>query len=176
MSLAGNNWSHVGLDETHEMTVNKDVKQLMKTDNMSKITGCVKYLPFRAHMHRNLLLQLQPNTVQAVQQEDSAAYFKDTEANIKALFRRISNTEYSPFSGSKDPSVLTHIFSGLEAAPLEENDLMNLRENGNSALENYIECYLTGEIVCHSGQKGGIINSTLLAQHVIPKRKRKEVL
>ena len=78
MNIAGNNWSNIALDEAHEMTVNKDVKEVMGVGNMSGIEARISYMPYRASVMHNLNSQLSL-TKQQHQSDDYGKLFEDIE-------------------------------------------------------------------------------------------------
>lgn len=85
MNIAGlSNWSNVALDETHEMTINKDVKEVMSIGSMTGITNKIHYMPFRANLLQNFCTQL--IIARDNQQSDNyGKLFEDNELNIKSL-------------------------------------------------------------------------------------------
>ena len=90
MNIAGNNWSSIALDETHEMTVNKDVKEVMSVGSMGGIANRMHYMPYRASMIHNIGSQLVTYKFQQ-QSDDYGKLFEDTEKNIQSLYVRIKD-------------------------------------------------------------------------------------
>ena len=109
MSISGNNWSYIALDEAHEMTVNKDVKEVMSVGSMSGIASRMCYMPYRATLIKNLCDQLFVSKPQ-IQSDDYGKLFEDTETNIKSYIKMINESEYSLSDETSTPNdTFSHI-------------------------------------------------------------------
>ena len=146
MNFQGNNWNSVGLDEGHEMGINKEVKSALNTFTPQAMSRIIYYLPYRAKMLSNLRSQL--GTKPSDKRFQSKQICLDTELNVNSLVMKLRLCTYPPFSLKNDTvrlqTNLYHIFSGLQASKLQETDMMSFREMGEAALSDFIKCNIIG--------------------------------
>ena len=64
VSILGNSWHSVGIDEAHEMLINKECKTALSRPTPDQINRLTSYLPYRTKALENAKHQLFPERVQ----------------------------------------------------------------------------------------------------------------
>jgi hypothetical protein len=176
MSLSGTSWSKRYLDETHECTINKDVKAVVRNLSYDKINTQLHYIPFRAFAHNNFLQLFSGKEDTHMQGKDSHAYENGVEKNVKAYMGKLNNStlfniDFDKCNGQdKTIILLQHIFSGSFASQDIRDSLLSLKATGDERTEQHIKCFITHESSLRKGQKRAYI-FTKLKKMVQKKRK-----
>jgi hypothetical protein len=128
--ITGQQWRSVGLDEAHEMCVNKDMKAAITYPTENYLQKMSLYLNYRIKATKNLLKQLFPeNTVLnslhlSCIRDESAEQTKKLE-NIMNMIKTMEDNQLLPPNITKDRG-LVNTFAGVAATPEQTHDLLNL--------------------------------------------------
>ncbi|CAH1775834.1 unnamed protein product, partial [Owenia fusiformis] len=155
VSLKGTNYASVGLDEAHEMTINKEVKEVLFRINPHTIGAITDYITTSADIVQNLNVNLQrksPITADSVEtileseqypesgrvnfKESSPKFIEKECANVKQYLEKFSESSAFSVSQSKD---LHHAFTGAEANELQKDGLLNYTTIGTEDYSTYVE-------------------------------------
>jgi hypothetical protein len=159
MSLSGTSWSKRFLDESHETTINRDVKEVVRNLDYAKISTKLHYIPFRACAHKNFFELFTGKMNKHVQSKDSPAYIKGFEGNVKSYMGKLSNSTLFTVDCEKcnDPEnptcPLQHLFSTAIASQDIRDSLLSLKICGDKRTEEHIKCFITHESLLRKGQK-----------------------
>ena len=137
-SITGINYSCVGLDEWHEMGINKHVKSIIVRNTPADISSSVHTLEYVAKMvhHYGEQVGHKSQTEKNGSQRDlSPAVIIADHNNILAYYKKIQDSEM--FSQSNER--LFHAFTNAEATAAVENDLTSYAEIGKKSFENFVE-------------------------------------
>jgi hypothetical protein len=153
MSLSGVPWSSLFLDETHEATINKSIKECVTTLSSLHIRAKTHYIPFRASMYQHFISLLSGTGTDDSNKKsakDSVSYARSNEENVLAYFAKL---KYSLFAKLEFVLDLKHIFSEETASKIISDSLLNFRNTGNNRAEEYVKCCVTGELSMREGKK-----------------------
>ncbi len=133
-------WHAVAIDECHEMKINKDAKMAVVRPTPEKMTHLSNYLPFRAACLNNFTDQLFPERKDRTVGFSHKPTSKDEAANtnVEKMVETISG--HGMFHTETENEGLWNIFESRQATAEQTHDLMNLREIGQTAMDNYISC------------------------------------
>ena len=150
MNFQGHNWNSVGLDEGHEMGINREVKGALNSFSPESMSRILYYLYYRGKLMGNLKELMGRST--SHKHMGSQTISTDTERNVQSLLMKMRLANVQPFAMNYyEVSVyLFHIFSGLQASKLQEEDMMSFRSMGEEALSDYIKC----NVIQYKNQKG----------------------
>lgn len=155
-SIRGFNFSSVGIDEAHEMLINKDCKMALSRSlptNMEKISGT---LEFQAQLLDNFQSQLSDSIFKPLQRDFAPSVIMSELQNVKAYFSKVSSC--SMFSEDQ-AHTLYHPFEHTPASAVQQKALLSYREVGNSSYDTYV--------------RFNILNETSTAKPVIRKHRLK---
>ena len=136
VSIKGRPWHSIGLDEAHEMLVNRDCKAALVHPNKEFISRMALYFPYRAKAIKNFKNQSKPHDY-----DDSFHTTKNTKKsgeNIQAMKELLSESDTLPkqLSGLK---VLRNGFTDTNATSAQQLDLLNFRTIGQTDFDSYVE-------------------------------------
>ena len=132
VSITGNNWHSVAIDEAHEMLSNKECKTSITRPTHEYINRIAHYLPYRTTALENARKQLFPetkpkdNTINSPFSSDSNDY--KFEQNVLAIMHTINRK--SLLDVTIDNRGLLNPFSGKQATPQQSHDLLHFRTIG----------------------------------------------
>lgn len=135
-SITGKPWHSVGLDEAHEMLINKDCKSAVIHPTKEFIKRMALYFPFHAKVLKNLQKQLstlEPCSLIAV----SAAAVKFCK-NTWAMKDQIESSKLLPLPTDQQLQ-LRNSFTGTTASLQQQEDLLNFRRVGEEDFYNFVE-------------------------------------
>jgi len=143
VSLTGRPCHCVGLDECHEMCINKDGKAYVTRPSSDNLERKAIFMPIRAKAMKQLESQLYPEKTNraAILNSiySSTASDKQLEINIKCQVAKLGN---SSLKLDCSESTLCHLFNSKRLTPEQEHDLLNFREIGQKEFENRIKYYV----------------------------------
>ena len=122
----------MGLDEAHEMLVNRDCKAAVVHPNKEFISRIALYFPYHAKSIKNFKNQINP---QKAENEiiESAGHIRKAGENIKAMNQLLSQSETLPTQSSSDKMVLTNGFTSTKA------DFLNFRSIRQVDFDAYVQ-------------------------------------
>ena len=132
VSIRGREWHSVGLDEAHEMLINKECKTTMVKPTPDYINRLVKYLPYRSKAFETFRQQLgleDKHNYEAITSPFShAPQDQKFEENVREQVKCIA--VHSVFAVQDKNRGLINPFSGKKATPEQSHDLLNKRSIG----------------------------------------------
>ncbi len=148
VSVSGRAWHSVGIDEAHEMLINRACKTSIVRPNPDYINRIARYIPFRSKTLENLRKQLFPD--EKLQSDSSItppfsktrADFK-REQNIVALTKLIHTK--AVFTVPDCDRGLVNPFVDKVATPQQCHDLLNFRSIGQAEFLLRIRYFLLKE-------------------------------
>ena len=139
VSITGRSWHSVGMDEAHEMLVNKDCKISVVRPTKEFVSRRSMYFPFRASVLHNIRKQLHP---EADDQRSSVVASKNRDIkarrNTEVMRAAISSSDILP-KVSTSGCCLRNAFTGKIASTSEQHDLLKFREIGNGDFDEYVQ-------------------------------------
>ena len=146
VSITGSKGHAVGLDEAHEMCVNKDLKMAMSRPSISYLQKYSLFLNYRISAHKSLLCQVYPRLNHYAPPLFSfftdVAEIKGREDNIASMPSEIEKKCLFPTACPSENNGLANKFCGIEATEAQAHDLLNFRVIGHNDLESYINYYI----------------------------------
>ena len=134
VSITGRPWHSVGIDEAHEMLINKDCKPSVIHPLPDYITRIAQHLPYRSKAIKNLQSQLtQENKHSITTPYTSNPHDFKCEQNVNAIVRSLQEADVLPMVESNRGLVNT--FIQKEANTVQQHDLMNFRLIGQQEYE-----------------------------------------
>ena len=132
VSIRGREWRSVGLDEAHEMLINKQCKTTIVKPTPDYINRLVKYLPYRSKVFETFRQQLgledKQNHEAITSPFSHASQDKKFEENVREEVKCIA--AHSVFAVQETNRGLINPFSGKKATPEQSHDLLNKRSIG----------------------------------------------
>ena len=171
--LTASEWHGVGLDECHEMKINKDAKMAVVRPTMHKMKHLSNHLPFRAACVNNLSQQLFPERKERTAMFSHSPTSKDKKSslNVERMLEVIS--KHGLFHDKEENQGLWNFIKQLKATSEQAHDLLHFRAIGQSGYEEYIQSKLLNSPSTAAGVRRKRLNtfSTSLAE----KRRIKQV-
>jgi len=137
VSLTGRVCHSVGIDECHEMCINKDSKEYVMRPSSDNLDRKAIFMPIRAKAMKEFELQLYP------EQSDNRGTLKSIysknvsdqkfELNVKCQVAKLGSSSLKPDCSEGD---LCHLFSSKKLTPEQIQDLLNFRDIGQKEFEN----------------------------------------
>ena len=136
--LSESEWHAVALDECHEMKINRDAKMAVVRPSSEKMEHVSNYLSFRSACLNNLTEQLFPERKHHNKGFSHKSNSNDiaAESNVQAMLEAIS--EHGMFNHTETKRAYGTSYSPKRLLQNKLHDLMNFREIGQTAMENYI--------------------------------------
>jgi hypothetical protein len=91
-SLSGTNWSRIFLDEAQETTINKDIKERVKSLSNASMTNKLHYAPYGAKLHRHFMKWFEPKYGQPKQYKDSPSFAGNFELSVKRYIEKLKES------------------------------------------------------------------------------------
>ena len=135
--LTDGNGHAVGLDEAHEMCINKDSKFAVVRPSPDIMEKIANFMPFRSKCLSTLKKQLgmekqlSNSTIPTTTSRDRTA-----DTNIQVMLDMMDECDIIS-TASSEPQ-LRNPFTNVVAAPEQMHDLLNFRQVGQTEFEHYI--------------------------------------
>ena len=137
VNIRGRSWHSVGMDEAHEMLINKQCKTSITKPNPDFINRIAKYLTHRAEALEHFKQQVFPKPNEQSHEVPSIFTSKDsdkkTQTNVKAQLVAIKGS--SMLNPKAQHRGLLNPFTGARAVGQALHDLLNFRDIGR---EDYL--------------------------------------
>ena len=147
VSLTGRRYHSVGIDEAHEMEINKQCKQAIVRPTKEYIDRIAKYIPHRIKQIRYFTSQIFPESHEThkkiLPMFFGNAYAVKSEGNVKQIMQKIEEAKLLPL-----PTVLSvnrglvNPFRNIIANNAQTHDLLNFRNIRQKQFENRVESFL----------------------------------
>ena len=123
----GKEWQSIGLDEAHEMLVNRDCKAVVVHPNKEFISRMALYFPKSIKNFKN---QITPQGT-CNESNQSTRHIAKAGENVQAMKLLLSNSDTLP-EHTTSGMVLRNGFTGTKANSAQHLDLINFRNIGQS--------------------------------------------
>lgn len=129
VSLSGKEWHSVGIDEAHEMLINRECKSALVKPSPDTINRIANYLPYRSRAIKNIKCQLFPETTEnpfktSTPFSENNLDFK-YEQNVRTQTQAIlASTLQDKVDSNRG---LTNYFTKKYAKEEQAHDLLNFR-------------------------------------------------
>ncbi len=146
LSITGNVLHSVALDESHEMLINKHVKQAIVRPSKDYINCITRYIPFRVKSMEKFKAQVFPKIVRSTS-TNSPLMLRPNQsdiksaANVKCMLQQLRNYKLFPYNISLNRG-LVNPFRELIATIAKKHDLLQFREIGRENFELRINAYI----------------------------------
>ena len=148
LSISGQTLHSVALDESHEMLINKHVKQCIVRPSPDLINRIAQYIPTRVKNIDNLLTQLKPpDSSTKPPPPPTPTMLSPTRATVKSqinihcMLQKIEEGQLLPHSVDSNRGLI-NTFRGLEATAAQSHDLLNFHNIGKDMFELRIKAYI----------------------------------
>ncbi|XP_066282530.1 uncharacterized protein [Branchiostoma lanceolatum] len=135
-SLKGTAFSDVALDECHEMTINKDLKDAISNPDPNRINQLALFLPFRAEILRNVKSQIVENSHSLQKDLSKSAIFVEEQCIVK-YFSKCQ--EVGIFHDCPEHKDLFQVFTGEKISEQQSSDLISFFEIGHTQYKDYVK-------------------------------------
>ena len=135
VSITGQPWHSVGIDEAHEMLVNRDCKMAVVHSNKEFISRMALYFPYRTKLMRNFKEQVNTKYTAASEYKHETPKAKH---NVHAMLELLQRSDTLP-AEHLETAVLRNGFTGNKADPSQQADLINFRQIGQNDFDAYVE-------------------------------------
>ncbi|XP_071481651.1 uncharacterized protein [Diadema antillarum] len=142
-SVTGTNFSMVAWDEGHEMLINKDCKNSFSGHLPQHVEKTCATLEFQAKIVSNFEQQTDTQRQHLYQRDLQRSVVENEFLNVRSYFNALFDT--SIFSDTPSHSSLYHIFSKVEANPVQQRGLLCYRELGQEAYESLYKAQILQE-------------------------------
>ncbi|XP_041452570.1 uncharacterized protein LOC121405715 isoform X1 [Lytechinus variegatus] len=136
-SISGKNFSHIGLDEAHEMLINRDCKMALTHSLPKDMNTLAGTLENQAKMISTLEDQLGITKPNKYQRDLDLSVIKLEFDNVKSYFEKLSNTQ---IFHSNQSACLSHIFTEKPATAVQQQSLLNFRKMGKMLIWHIVKC------------------------------------
>ena len=147
LSITGNTLHSVALDESHEMLINKHVKQTIVRPSKDYINRITQYIPFRVKSIENLKDQLFADKADMATKKPHPIMLTPdrrtvkSEENIHIMIQKIKDIQLLPQTMSENRGLINP-FRGLKANAAQSHDLLSFNKIGRENFELRIEAYV----------------------------------
>ena len=153
VSITGRPWHSVGLDEAHEMLINKDCKMAVVRPTKEFVSRMALYFPFRSRVMHNFQHQLAPEAPSISNEDKSPTSLeKKIRENVEVIRETLKKSKLLPsdptevLQDEEDKTLyLRNSFKSIDATMKQQNDLLNFRAIGKKDLDCYIMRAYLGE-------------------------------
>jgi hypothetical protein len=137
VSITGQAWHSVGIDEAHEMLVNRDCKSAVVHPNKEFISRMALYFPHRSKVMQKFRNQVNPNhTLEG--HDHNKKQPKKARENIQAMKELLAKSDTLPLQ-TTDCMLLRNGFTSTNATSAQQSDLINFRNIGQNDFDAYVE-------------------------------------
>lgn len=144
VNISGREWHSVGIDEAHEMLINRQCKNAVVRPSGDYINRTASYLIYRSIQFEHLKKELFPETKQPIQTVTSIystkVMDKKIEANILTQIDAISKA--SLLEVKEDNRGLINPFTGEKAKDVKHQHLLNFRNIGETEYKMRIAFFI----------------------------------
>ena len=142
VNLTTTQWHGVGIDECHEMKINKDAKMAVVRPSATKMEYLLHYLPFQASCVNNFHQQLFPERTKSTKAFSHHPTSEDrkTAVNVEHILEVIAN--HGLFHREDQNAGLCNVFIGRKATSEQAHDMLNFRPIGQAGYEAFVESKL----------------------------------
>ena len=178
-NLNGNNWSSVALDEAHEMTINREVKNAITAPTIELFQLKAHYLPYRTKLLKNLFSQLFPSHDLYGQEESARAFMSVSEDNVQHLLEFMQSEQCHLFKSNHTANkTLRHIFSGETPSPENREHMLQYRLLGERNMQEYVKSNVinTSNTIAPSKRKRKSMKVHTFAKKKITKRRQNQII
>jgi len=152
VSITGRAWHSVGVDEAHEMLINKACKTSVVHPSKDYISRVASYLPYRTKCMENLRKQIFPEE-SIVVYDSTTSLFTTRSGDRKSSLNIDSQIALIKSANLLQPTInnrgLINPFSNRTASPEQEHDLLQFRKIGTTEFEKYIAYYILKQASVH---------------------------
>ncbi|XP_035680555.1 uncharacterized protein LOC118418656 isoform X2 [Branchiostoma floridae] len=131
-SINSVNYSNVALDESHEMLINRDTKEVITGPNKFVIEDLVLFLPYRAKLIKQVKKQILVKTNCRTQTDLSPTIIEQERLNIVYYAKKV--VDAGIFSALVHDRCLSQPFTGASISDIQREDLLKFREIGDVLL------------------------------------------
>ncbi len=135
-NITGTCINNLGLDETHEMTINRDVKQAITNLNQIRIEELSHYLTWRAKCLNNFFFQLGHGTGGHKDKSLSKTNIQNNETVVKKYISLLQNSQMFFYTPTGRP--LHHIFTKKIVAEEVARDMNQLYKLSNERFSKFM--------------------------------------
>ena len=143
VSLSGRPCHNVGVDEAHEMCINKDCKEFITRPSADYINRTALFIPVRAKAMQNLEQEI---FHEKKAKETSISIFSSQISNHKKFEENVKNQikklQASSLTTHQNGSGLKHLFLTKILTPEQTHDMLNFRVIGQGDYETGVEYYV----------------------------------
>lgn len=137
--LARESWHLVGLDEAHEMLINRDCKRAAIRPTKDLGNHMALYFPFRSKVLRNLDMQLDFSISNRSHDQAPAKGCEKFSINMWSIRCHLEANHLLPEDPGTEMQLLRNTFTGVKASPAQQKDLLRFRILGQSDYEAFVE-------------------------------------
>ena len=135
-------WHAVGLDECHEMQINKDTKMAVVQPSEPKKKNLSNHLPFQAACIKSLQEQLFPERIEHVPQFSHRPTSQDRKSGLNIERMRAAISKHGLFHDKEENAGLWNFLKQLQATSDQTHDLLQFSAIGQSGYEDHIQTKL----------------------------------
>ncbi|XP_064384664.1 uncharacterized protein LOC135333611 [Halichondria panicea] len=145
VSLLGRPGHSIGIDEAHEMCINRECKEFVSRPSAETITRISLFLPIRAEAMKNIEQQLfkkqkiDITPIKSLYATSNDNESRKLEGNIK---KQVNKLESCSLVTSTCNDALCHLFNKKQLTPQQEHDLINFRSIGETEYRNRVQYYI----------------------------------
>ena len=180
LSISGNIIHSVGLDECHEMLINRHMKEAISKPSQDYISRVATYIPARVKCIEQLKSEIfEDKTTQpsrrSAQATKSAVFLGDpsdskSEANVQSQMDKLAQVKLLPHNITTNRG-LVNPFRNLTASTAQREDLLSFHQLGKKLFENRVKAYVLKQASVQVPQK----RKALLTFATKPKRNRRHL-
>ena len=139
VSITGRACHSVGIDEAHEMCINRECKQYVTRPSGTNMSRVATYLPIRAKAIRNAEAQLFPEKNKVGKDNITTLHASDRESiklemNVQCQIKHLKGSKLA-----RATTGLCHLFRNKQISPETVNDLMTFRKMGQTDFETGVK-------------------------------------
>uniref|UniRef100_A0A1X7U8W2 Uncharacterized protein n=1 Tax=Amphimedon queenslandica TaxID=400682 RepID=A0A1X7U8W2_AMPQE len=171
--ITDDDWRAVGLDEAHEMCINKDMKSAVTYPTEQYLQKTSLFFNYRIKLSKSFLQQLFPQSCNTSNNSTIEDVSKDAfkkEKDIQLMICTIDESSLLPSTLQTDRGLI-NTFNGQKATAEQCHDMLNFRSIGEESVKNYIQKQLLG-----NSNTTTIRRKKLLTMSVKPKSKKRKTV
>lgn len=133
----GNEWNSVAIDESHEMFINRDLKDAIARPGINSINQVALSFLYKSSNLGNIRNEVFNKELMTNNISSTDHKIND---DVIAILNGIKESSLLPTSNSDPPSLtLRNSFTEVTATSEQEHDLLHFRSIGQDDLENHIK-------------------------------------
>ena len=145
VSILGRACHSVGVDEAHEMCINRECKEFIIRPSADYISRTAAFLPVRSKAITNLEQQIFADRKSPTVEKITSLHTADPEcmkhtSNVQAQVQKLKtdSVSFPKFHASN----LQHLFNSKAITPQQSHDLLNFREIGQIEYQRNVDYYI----------------------------------